>query len=44
VDCYIGFIIFFPFSKGCAPFYLSFGAFRPISKKEKRKEEAAALI
>jgi hypothetical protein len=43
VDCYIGFIIFFPFSKGCAPFYSRFRAFRPISKK-KRKEEEAALI
>jgi hypothetical protein len=43
VDCYIGFTIFFPFSKGCAPFYSRFRAFRPISKK-KRKEEEAALI
>jgi hypothetical protein len=31
---------FFPFSKGCAPFYLRF---RPITKK-KRKEEEAALV
>jgi hypothetical protein len=43
VDCYIGFTIFFSFSKGCPPFYLSFRAFRPISKKEKRKKEAATL-